>query len=63
MHKPNIDREALPQTLKDMVSIDSVNPSLVKDAAGETEIADYLQNWMKALGPVSYTHLTLPTKA
>jgi len=50
MHKPNIDREALTQTLKDMVSIDSVNPSLVKGAAGETEIADYLQNWMKALG-------------
>ncbi len=50
MNKPNIDREALTQTLKDMVSIDSVNPSLVKDAAGETEIADYLQDWMKALG-------------
>ncbi len=40
MHKPNIDREALTQTLRDMVCIDSVNPSLVEGAAGETEIAE-----------------------
>ena len=50
MHKSNIDREALTQTLRDMVGIDSVNPSLVEGAAGETEIADYLEEWMKALG-------------
>jgi acetylornithine deacetylase len=50
MLKPNIDREALTQTLRDMVSIDSVNPSLVEGAAGEKEIADYLEDWMKAHG-------------
>ncbi len=50
MQKPNIDRNALTQTLKDMVGIDSVNPSLVQGAAGETEIADYLEQWMKAHG-------------
>jgi acetylornithine deacetylase len=50
MTQPNIDRNALTQTLRDMVAIDSVNPSLVKDAAGETEIADYLEQWMKAHG-------------
>jgi len=50
MQKPNIDRNTLTQTLKDMVAIDSVNPSLVQGAAGETEIADYLEQWMKAHG-------------
>jgi acetylornithine deacetylase len=50
MHRPEIDREALTQTLRDMVGIDSVNPSLVEGAAGETEIADYLEDWMNALG-------------
>jgi len=50
MTQPNIDREALTQTLKDMVAIDSVNPSLVEGAAGETEIADYLEQWMNAHG-------------
>lgn len=50
MQKPNIDRNALTQTLKDMVRIDSVNPSLVQGAAGETEIADYLEQWMNAHG-------------
>jgi acetylornithine deacetylase len=50
MLKPNIDREALTQTLKDLVKIDSVNPSLVKGAAGEKEIANYLEDWMTSLG-------------
>jgi acetylornithine deacetylase len=50
MQKPNIDRNTLTQTLKDMVGIDSVNPSLVQGAAGETEIANYLEQWMNALG-------------
>ena len=50
MYKPNIDRKALTQTLKDMVGIDSVNPSLVEGAAGEKEVADYLEDWMNALG-------------
>jgi len=50
MTHPNIDRNTLTQTLKDMVAIDSVNPSLVQGAAGETEIADYLEQWMNAHG-------------
>ena len=50
MTQPNINRDALTQTLKDLVKINSVNPSLVQDAPGETEIADYLEQWMKAYG-------------
>ncbi len=33
-----------------MIKIDSVNPSLVPGAAGETEIAEYLREWMNAQG-------------
>jgi acetylornithine deacetylase len=33
--------------LRDLVAIDSVNPSLVPGGAGETGIADYLQQWAR----------------
>ncbi len=60
MTQPNIDRNALTQTLRDMVAIDSTNPSLVQDAAGETEIADYLEQWMKAHGLDTTRHEVQP---
>ena len=37
-----IDREELERILADLVRIDSVNPSLASDGAGEAEIADYV---------------------
>jgi len=34
----------------DLVRIDSVNPSLVPGAAGETEVTGFISGWMEALG-------------
>ena len=45
-----IDEARLEKLLKDLVKIDSVNPSLVSGAAGEAEIAEYLKEWMTARG-------------
>lgn len=45
-----IDNGKLVELLKDLVRIDSVNPSLVPGAAGEAEIAGYLRDWMVAHG-------------
>ena len=45
-----IDNGKLVELLKDLVRIDSVNPSLVPGAAGEAEIAEYLREWMVAHG-------------
>jgi len=36
--------------LKDLVAIDSVNPSLVPGGAGESEIAGYVTGWADAAG-------------
>ncbi len=36
--------------LEQLVSIDSVNPSLVPGGAGESEIAKFIQSWLKARG-------------
>jgi acetylornithine deacetylase len=52
-----IDNSKLVALIKDLVMIDSVNPSLVPGAAGEGEIAEYLRDWMEALG--LYTELTM----
>ena len=46
----NLDEPALIQLLKDMVKIDSVNPSLVKGAAGETEMANLCSWYLESLG-------------
>ncbi|MBD3204782.1 ArgE/DapE family deacylase [Candidatus Bathyarchaeota archaeon] len=46
----SIDRGHMVGLLKDLVSIDSVNPSLVPDSAGEKEISDYIEDWMLSLG-------------
>ncbi|UCE11216.1 MAG: ArgE/DapE family deacylase [Candidatus Thorarchaeota archaeon] len=45
-----VDRESTVDLLKDLVKIDSVNPSLVKGAAGEAEIAEFLSDYMQGLG-------------
>ncbi len=46
----SINSNELTKLRKDMVKIDSVNPSLVPGAAGEAEIASYLKDWMESLG-------------
>lgn len=48
--KPQIDNGKLVSLLKDLVKIDSVNPSLVPGAKGESEIAHYISDWMNGLG-------------
>ena len=36
--------------LKELVKIDSVNPSLVPGAAGEAEIAEYVADYLRSAG-------------
>lgn len=50
MSKFPVDREYITSALSDLVSIDSVNPSLVPGGAGEGEIADYLEKVCRKLG-------------
>ncbi len=45
-----IDCDYLVKTLADLVSIDSINPSLVPGSAGEAKIAAYTANTMSAFG-------------
>ena len=40
----------LEQLLSDLVAIDSINPDLVPGAAGESEIATFITNWLEAAG-------------
>ncbi|MCK4438081.1 ArgE/DapE family deacylase [Candidatus Bathyarchaeota archaeon] len=48
--RSHIDESSLVKLLKDMVRIDSVNPSLVPGAAGEAEMAEYCADYMRSLG-------------
>ncbi len=50
MFKSAVDEKAATELLKELVKIDSVNPSLVPGAKGEEEIAEYVAQWLKALG-------------
>ncbi len=45
-----IDEESLVELAKDLVRIDSTNPSLVEGGAGEAEIATYLEKKLKEIG-------------
>jgi acetylornithine deacetylase len=57
--KSFIDEVRAIDLLKQLVRIDSVNPSLVLGAKGEAEIAEYLSDWMRSLG--LKTHLDTVT--
>ncbi len=46
----SIDRERLTEQLADLVQIDSTNPELTPEGAGEAEIAAYLADAMRDLG-------------
>jgi len=50
MFKSSVDGKAATELLKELVKIDSVNPTLVPGAKGEEEIAEYVAQWLKALG-------------
>ena len=50
MKNINIDRNYLVQTLVDLVRIDSTNPSLSPDGAGEAEIGAYVADTLHDLG-------------
>ncbi|MCX6656130.1 MAG: ArgE/DapE family deacylase [Candidatus Bathyarchaeota archaeon] len=50
MFKSRVDENAATELLKDLVKIDSVNPTLVPGAKGESEIAEYIADWLKVLG-------------
>ncbi len=45
-----LDTDYLFHTLADLVQINSINPTLVKDSAGETAIATYLRRQMTNIG-------------
>lgn len=45
-----IDKRKLVELLQNLVKIESINPSLVKGAAGETEIALFISDWMEEIG-------------
>jgi acetylornithine deacetylase len=47
---PTIDREFVLGTLRDLVRIDSINPSLVPTAPGEAKIAHYVAQSLTSLG-------------
>ena len=49
MLEPTIDKAYLTQTLSDLVSINSINSSLVPDGPGEAQIGAYLAEAMQAL--------------
>jgi acetylornithine deacetylase len=46
----NLNEVKATELLRELVRIDSVNPSLVHGARGETEIAEYIAGWLDSLG-------------
>lgn len=54
----SMDREFLLHTLRDLVRINSINPSLVPEAPGEKEIAEYIANLFRELNLEIYTYET-----
>ena len=49
-HKTHVDRRETVELLKRLVSINSVNPTLVEGAPGEAEIADCVADYMRGIG-------------
>lgn len=46
----SIDRTQATELLKQLVSIDSVNPSLVPGGAGEREISEFIAEYLREIG-------------
>ncbi len=55
-----IDRDDLIKTLQEMVQIDSVNPGLSADGAGEREMAAYMGERMRAMGMHTHVYEVAP---
>ncbi len=55
-----IDRDYLINTLTDLISINSINPSLVKNGPGEAEIAEYITDALHNLNLNVHTHAPEP---
>jgi acetylornithine deacetylase len=53
---PSIDREFVTNTLVDLVRINSINPSLVPGAPGESEIAAHVARLLEGLGLAVSVH-------
>ncbi len=45
-----LDRDSILDCLRELVSINSINPALVPDAPGEGEVAAYVERWMLQAG-------------
>jgi acetylornithine deacetylase len=58
--KKRIDQKYLTRTLADLVRINSINPGLSSDGAGETEIAAYVADAMEAAGMEVHLDLLAP---
>lgn len=52
--------EELTRTLQDLVRIDSINPTLVPGAAGESAIAAYVSDWLRTAGLDVMVHEPAP---
>ncbi len=63
MFKSTVDEKAAIKLLGELVKIDSVNPTLVSGAKGEEEIAEYVAQWLKALGLKSKVDKIQPKRA
>jgi acetylornithine deacetylase len=50
VNSPSIDRAYLVETLRDLVRINSINPTLVPGGAGESEIAGYVAGSLERCG-------------
>ncbi len=48
--QPSVDTPFLRKTLRDLISINSVNPSLSRLGPGEQQIADYVQHSLQEIG-------------
>jgi len=58
----NIDRDYLIETLTKLVQIDSTNPDLSPDGAGETEIAAYTASSLQSLGLETTSYEIAPNR-
>lgn len=55
-----LDRSALITTLQDLVRINSINPTLVPGAPGESAIARYVEQWLRNAGLEVAVHEPAP---
>ena len=62
-HALAIDQTYVVRTLTDLVRINSVNPSIAPDGAGEAEIAAYVASSLERVGLETAVHEPRPGRA